>query len=111
MPRDCIAKARLAGLSLTDLTQSHCLPTRLLSLSVVWTGMFGSPILGIPAFSALVFSRRLHSGIRCFDARAHLRGDPLLMLRQGLAIMQTVLLINLASDHLHDSLARDRVAT
>ncbi|MBW8318084.1 MAG: hypothetical protein K0M47_01525 [Rhizobium sp.] len=44
--------------------------------------------------------------------RAHIcAAIPLQMLRQGLAIMQTVLFINLASDHLHDSLARDRAAT
>ena len=39
------------------------------------------------------------------DARIHLRSSPLLMIWPGLAIVATVLAINLTGDALRDSLA------
>ena len=86
------------------------MPALLPSLTVVWTGMFARAILGISALGFLGFGVQPPTaewGTMLLDARIHLRSTPLQMLWPGLAIVCSVLAINLAGDALRDALARE----
>ena len=112
--RGYVVQARLSGLGIADMTRFHYLPALLPSLAVVWTGMFGRAILGISALGFLGFGVQPPTaewGTMLLDARVHLRADPLQMLWPGLAILVTVLSINLAGDHLRDTLAEQEKTT
>lgn len=106
--RGHVVQARLAGLSTAAIARWHYLPALLPSLMVVWTGMFARAILGISALGFLGFGVQPPTpewGTMLLDARVHLRSTPLLMIWPGLAIVASVLAINLAGDALRDSLA------
>jgi peptide/nickel transport system permease protein len=112
--RGYVVQARLSGLGITDMTRFHYLPALLPSLTVVWTGMFGRAILAISALGFLGFGVQPPTaewGTMLLDARVHMRADPLQMLWPGLAILLTVLSINLAGDHLRDTLAQEEKTT
>ena len=106
--RGHVIQARLAGLSPAGIARWHYLPALTPSLVVVWTGMFARAILGISALGFLGFGVQPPTpewGTMLLDARVHLRSTPLLMIWPGLAIVATVLAINLTGDALRDSLA------
>ncbi len=106
--RGHVTQARLAGLSPAAIAQWHYLPALAPSLIVVWTGMFARAILGISALGFLGFGVQPPTpewGTMLLDARVHMRSTPLLMIWPGLAIVVTVLAINLTGDALRDSLA------
>ena len=106
--RGHVIQARLAGLSPAAIARWHYLPALAPSLVVVWTGMFARAILGISALGFLGFGVQPPTpewGTMLLDARVHMRSTPLLMIWPGLAIVATVLAINLAGDALRDSLA------
>ena len=106
--RGHVIQARLAGLSPLAIAQWHYLPELAPSLIVVWTGMFARAILGISALGFLGFGVQPPTpdwGTMLLDARVHLRSTPLLMIWPGLAIVVTVLAINLTGDALRDNLA------
>ena len=106
--RGHVIQARLAGLSPAAIARWHYLPALAPSLVVVWTGMFARAILGISALGFLGFGVQPPTpewGTMLLDARVHLRSTPLLMIWPGLAIVATVLAINLTGDALRDSLA------
>lgn len=106
--RGHVVQARLAGLSAPAIARWHYLPALLPSLTVVWTGMFARSILGISALGFLGFGVQPPTpewGTMLLDARVHLRSTPLQMLWPGLAILFTVLAINLTGDALRDALA------
>ncbi|MEM9707251.1 MAG: ABC transporter permease subunit [Pseudomonadota bacterium] len=106
--RGYVIQARLAGLSPWSIARWHYLPSLLPSLTVVWTGMFARAILGISALGFLGFGVQPPApewGAMLLDARIHMRSTPLQMIWPGLAVVMSVLAINLAGDALRDALA------
>lgn len=107
--RGYVTQARLAGLSPWAIARWHYLPSLLPSLTVVWTGMFARAILGISALGFLGFGVQPplpEWGTMLLDARIHMRSTPLQMIWPGLAVVASVLAINLAGDALRDALAK-----
>ena len=106
--RGYVIQAKLAGLSPWSIAWWHYLPSLLPSLTVVWTGMFARAILGISALGFLGFGVQPPMpewGTMLLDARIHMRSTPLQMIWPGLAVVASVLAINLAGDALRDALA------
>ncbi len=108
-----VIQAQLAGLSPLAIARCHYLPSLLPSLTVVWTGMFARAILGISTLGFLGFGVQPplpEWGTMLLDARIHMRSTPLQMIWPGLAIVTSVLAINLAGDALRDAVAdRDKL--
>lgn len=108
--RGYVVQAKLAGLSGVSIARWHYLPSLLPSLAVVWTGMFARAILGISALGFLGFGVQPPNpewGAMLLDARVHLRSTPLQMIWPGLAVVISVLTINLTGDALRDALAKE----
>ncbi|WP_425039770.1 ABC transporter permease [Primorskyibacter sp. S187A] len=108
--RGYVVQAHLAGLSRLSIARWHYLPAILPSLTVVWTGMFARAILGISALGFLGFGVQPPMpewGTMLLDARIHMRSTPLQMIWPGMAVVISVLAINLTGDALRDALARD----
>lgn len=106
--RGYVIQARLAGLSPWSIARWHYLPSLLPSLTVVWTGMFARAVLGISALGFLGFGVQPPTpewGAMLLDARVHMRSTPLQMIWPGLAVVVSVLAINMAGDALRDALA------
>lgn len=106
--RGYVIQAGLVGLSPWAIARWHYLPSLLPSLTVVWTGMFARAILGISALGFLGFGVQPPMpewGTMLLDARIHMRSTPLQMVWPGLAVVISVLAINLAGDALRDALA------
>ena len=106
--RGFVIQAKLAGLPPWSIARWHYLPSLLPSLTVVWTGMFARAILGISALGFLGFGVQPPMpewGTMLLDARIHMRSTPLQMIWPGLAVVISVLAINLAGDALRDALA------
>lgn len=106
--RGYVIQANLAGLSPWSIARWHYLPSLLPSLTVIWTGMFARAILGISALGFLGFGVQPPMpewGTMLLDARIHMRSTPLQMIWPGLAVIVSVLAINLAGDALRDSVA------
>ena len=103
-----VMQARLAKLPLHSIARWHYLPSLLPSLTVVWTGMFARAILGISALGFLGFGVQPPMpewGSMLLDARVHMRSTPLQMIWPGLAVVISVLAINLTGDALRDAVA------
>ena len=108
--RGYVVQARLVGLSPLAIARWHYLPALLPSLAVVWTSMFARAILGISALGFLGFGVQPPTpewGTMLLDARIHMRSTPLQMIWPGLAVVVSVLAINLTGDALRDSLAQE----
>lgn len=106
--RGYVVQAGLAGMSPWSIARWHYLPSLLPSLTVVWTGMFARAILGISTLGFLGFGVQPPMpewGTMLLDARIHMRSTPLQMIWPGLAVVISVLAINLAGDALRDALA------
>lgn len=107
--RGYVVQAKLAGLSPLAIARWHYLPALVPSLTVVWTGMLARAILGISALGFLGFgvqSPMPEWGTMLLDARIHMRSTPLQMIWPGLAVVASVLAINLCGDALRDDLAK-----
>lgn len=107
--RGHVVQARLAGLSRPAIARWHYLPALLPSLTVVWTGMLARAILGISALGFLGFGVQPPTpewGTMLLDARTHMRSTPLQMVWPGLAVVLSVLSINIAGDILRDALTK-----
>ncbi|MEM7439808.1 MAG: ABC transporter permease [Pseudomonadota bacterium] len=107
--RGFVTQAKLAGMSPLAIAQWHYLPSLAPSLTVVWTGMFARAILGISALGFLGFGVQPPMpewGGMLLDARIHMRSTPLQMIWPGMAVVVSVLAINLAGDALRDALAQ-----
>ncbi|WP_299204654.1 ABC transporter permease [uncultured Tateyamaria sp.] len=105
--RGYVIQAKLAGVPPWAIARWHYLPSLLPSLTVVWTGMFARAILGISALGFLGFGVQPPMpewGTMLLDARIHMRSTPLQMIWPGLAVVTSVLAINLAGDALRDAL-------
>jgi len=112
--RGYVIQARLAGLSPWAIARWHYLPSLVPSLTVVWTGMFARAIIGISTLSFLGFGVQPPTpewGAMLLDARVHMRSTPLQMIWPGLAVVISVLAINLAGDALRDALADEERRT
>ncbi|MCY4259940.1 MAG: ABC transporter permease subunit [Rhodobacteraceae bacterium] len=108
--RGYVIQAKLAGLNHWSVARWHYLPWLLPTLTVVWTGMFARAILGISALGFLGFGVQPPMpewGTMLLDARIHLRSTPLQMIWPGLAVVISVLVINLAGDILRDTVATE----
>jgi len=108
--RGYVVQAGLAGMPGWAIARWHYLPSLIPSLTVVWTGMFARAILGISALGFLGFGVQPPNpewGSMLLDARVHLRSTPLQMIWPGLAVVISVLAINLAGDALRDALAKE----
>lgn len=108
--RGYVIQAKLAWLSPWSIARWHYLPSLLPSLTVVWTGMFARAILGISTLGFLGFGVQPPMpewGTMLLDARIHMRSTPLQMIWPGLAVVISVLVINLAGDALRDALAEE----
>lgn len=106
--RGYVIQARLAGMSPWAIARWHYLPSLVPSLTVVWTGMFARAIIGISTLSFLGFGVQPPTpewGAMLLDARIHMRSTPLQMIWPGLAVVVSVLAINLAGDALRDAIA------
>jgi len=111
--RGYVIQARLAGLSPIAIARWHYLPALLPSLTVVWTGMFARAILGISTLGFLGFGVQPPMpewGTMLLDARVHMRSTPLQMIWPGMAVLASVLAINLTGDALRDAIADDKHA-
>ncbi|MBO9452205.1 ABC transporter permease [Tropicibacter sp. R16_0] len=109
--RGYVVQAQLAGLSPLAIARWHYMPALLPSLTVVWTGMFARAILGISALGFLGFGVQPPTpewGSMLLDARVHMRSTPLLMIWPGLAVVISVLAINLSGDVLRDELVKQQ---
>lgn len=110
--RGYVIQAKLAGLSKLSLARWHYVPALVPSLTVVWTGMFARAILGISALGFLGFGVQPPTpewGTMLLDARIHMRSTPLQMIWPGMAVVASVLAINLCGDALRDALAKRNV--
>ncbi|MFK7764001.1 MAG: ABC transporter permease [Roseobacter sp.] len=108
--RGYVIQARLAGVSPWSIARWHYMPSLLPSLTVIWTGMFARAILGISTLGFLGFGIQppmAEWGTMLLDARIHMRSTPLQMIWPGLAVVISVLVINLAGDALRDALAKE----
>ncbi len=106
--RGYVVQARLAGLPALSIARWHYLPSLVPSLTVVWTGMFARAILGISALGFLGFGVQPPNpewSSMLLDARVHMRSTPLQMIWPGLAVVFSVLAINLAGDALRDAIS------
>lgn len=109
--RGYVVQARLAGVSSWSMARWHYLPSLLPSLTVVWTGMFARAILGISSLGFLGFGVEPpipEWGAMLLDARVHMRSTPLQMIWPGLAVVASVLAINVAGDMLRDAISNER---
>lgn len=103
--RDYMVQARLSGLSARQQAKWHYAPALAPTLIVLWSLMFGRSILAISGLGFLGFGVQPPMpewGTLLLDGKAYLRSEPQLMLWPGLAILITVLIINLTGDRLRD---------
>lgn len=106
--RGYVIQAKLAGMSPWAIARWHYLPSLVPSLTVIWTGMFARAIIGISTLSFLGFGVQPPTpewGAMLLDARIHMLSTPLQMIWPGLAVVISVLAINLAGDALRDAVA------
>lgn len=103
--RDYITQARLNGLPAWLILWRHLLPNIGPSLLVLWTNAWSRTILSISGLSFLGFGVQPPNaewGAMLLDGKAYMQTAPHLMIFPGLAILITVLTINLTGDRLRD---------
>ena len=108
--RGYVVQAHLAGLSPIAVALWHYLPALVPSLTVVWTGAYARAILGISSLGFLGFGIQPPApewGAMLLNARDFILAEPLQMIWPALAVLGSVLAINLVGDALRDALAED----
>jgi len=103
--RDFVTQAKLNGLPAWHILWRHILPNIGPSLLVLWTNAWSRSILSISGLSFLGFGVQPPNaewGAMLLDGKAYMQTAPHLMIFPGLAILVTVLTINLTGDHLRD---------
>ena len=106
--RGYVVQAKLAGMSPIAIARWHYLPSLLPSLTVVWTGMFARAILGISSLGFLGFGVEPpipEWGAMLLDGKPYMQTAPHMMIFPGLAVLLSVLTINLVGDRLRDLVA------
>ena len=106
--RDFILQARLNGVPSWLILWRHVLPNIGPSLLVLWTNAWSRSILSISGLSFLGFGVQPPNaewGAMLLDGKSYMQTSPHLMIFPGLAILLTVLAINLVGDRLSDLIA------
>lgn len=109
--RDFVIQARLNGLSGAQILWRHMLPNVIPSLMVLWTNSWSRTILSVSGLSFLGFGvqpPQAEWGAMLLDGKPYMQTAPHLMIFPGLAVLVSVLLINLIGDRLRDLLANER---
>lgn len=108
--RGYVVQARLAGVSPLAIAWWHYLPALMPSLTVVWTTAFARAILGISSLGFLGFGVQPPApewGAMLLSARDYMLAEPTQMIFPALAVLISVLAINLVGDVLRDALAEE----
>lgn len=110
LTRDYVVAARLYGVGTFALAWRHLLPRLLPPVIVVWSEGWSRAILAVSGLGFLgMGTQPPHPewGAMLADGRSYMAAAPLLMLAPGMAILLSVLTINLAGDWLRDRFAAD----
>ena len=102
-----VTQAKLNGLPPRLILWRHILPNVAPSLLVLWTNSWSRTILSISGLSFLGFGVQPPNaewGAMLLDGKAYMQTAPHLMIFPGLAILISVLAINLTGDQLRDLL-------
>jgi len=108
--RDFVIQARLNGLSPALILWRHILPNVIPSLLVLWTNSWSRTILSVSGLSFLGFGVQPPTaewGAMLLDGKAYMQTAPHIMIFPGLAVLLSVLAINLVGDRLRDLVAAD----
>lgn len=109
--RDFVIQARLNGLPGWLILWRHILPNVIPSLLVLWSSSWSRTILAVSGLSFLGFGVQPPTaewGAMLLDGKPYLQTAPHIMIFPGLAVLISVLAINLAGDRLRDLLAQTR---
>lgn len=109
--RDFVVQARLNGLNGWQILWRHLLPNVIPSLLVLWTNSWSRTILSVSGLSFLGFGvqpPQAEWGAMLLDGKPYMQSAPHVMIFPGLAVLISVLLINLAGDRLRDLIAEPR---
>ncbi|OMH33569.1 ABC transporter permease [Motiliproteus sp. MSK22-1] len=107
--KDFIVQARLNRLPFWLILWRHFLPNLRLGLLVLWTNMWSRTILSISGLSFLGFGvqpPQAEWGAMLVDGKAYMLTAPYLMIFPGLAVLITVLALNLIGDQLRDHIQK-----
>ncbi|WP_209017025.1 nickel transporter permease [Roseibium aggregatum] len=105
--KDFVVQARLNRLPQWLILWRHILPNLRMSILVLWTSSWSKTILAISGLSFLGFGvqpPQAEWGAMLLDGKPYMQTAPHLMIFPGLAILVTVLAINLTGDQLRDRL-------
>ncbi|NSX56819.1 ABC transporter permease [Parasulfitobacter algicola] len=108
---DFVIQARLNGLNRWQILWRHLLPNVIPSLLVLWTNSWSRTILAVSGLSFLGFGvqpPQAEWGAMLLDGKPYMQSAPHVMIFPGIAVLISVLLINLAGDLLRDLLADPR---
>ena len=108
--REHVTAARLYGVSPTQLFRRHYLPLIAPALLVTWSENWSRAVLAVSGLGFLGFGvppPQPEWGSMLADGRSYLGVAPVVMLGPGLAIVISVLMINLFGDWLRDTVASD----
>ncbi|AHD10553.1 ABC transporter permease [Phaeobacter gallaeciensis] len=109
--RDYVIQARLNGLTGPLILWRHILPNVMPSLLVLWTSSWSRTILAISGLSFLGFGVQPPAaewGAMLLDGKPYMQTAPHIMIFPGLAVLVSVLAINLVGDRLRDLWSRTR---
>lgn len=109
--RDFVTQARLNGLNKWLILWRHLLPNIIPSLLVLWTNSWSRTILAVSGLSFLGFGVQppeAEWGAMLLDGKPYMQSAPHIMIFPGVAVLISVLLINLVGDRLRDLLADSR---
>ncbi|MEM7301994.1 MAG: ABC transporter permease [Pseudomonadota bacterium] len=106
--RDFVIQARLNGLPSSLILWRHILPNVIPSLFVLWTNSWSRTILAVSGLSFLGFGVQPPTaewGAMLLDGKPYMQSAPHIMIFPGLAVLISVLTINLVGDRLRDLVA------
>lgn len=106
--QDFVTQARLNGLPAGLILLRHILPNVIPSLLVLWTSSWSRTILAVSGLSFLGFGVQPPTaewGAMLLDGKPYMQTAPHLMIFPGLAVLISVLIINLTGDRIRDLLA------
>ena len=108
--QDFVVQARLNGLNRAQILWRHVLPNVIPSLLVLWTNSWSRTILAVSGLSFLGFGvqpPQAEWGAMLLDGKPYMQSAPHVMILPGIAVLISVLLINLVGDQLRDLLAKE----
>ena len=105
--QDYVLQAKLNKIPYILILTRHYIPNIVLSVVVVWTSSWSRTILSISGLSFLGFGvqpPQAEWGAMLLDGKPYMLTAPHVMVFPGLAVLITVLTLNLMGDHLRDHL-------